>query len=310
MASHRRSEVVRDGAPEMKVAPLLLACVLAASADAVSPSKPSFASSRRAVATRQAANEKQAAMQLATVQALRGGSAAAFSHKPLAALAFQMVLGLVAIGSIALSAMFLHVLALVTKGPSLSESGMRSRRWDQLKDQIRANGQSVADGAAAQHTAEARTEAARKLVMNHERVLHDITRSDGPPRTQPNLKRLSGEQHDVDAALIELSRRLLGRNPGAHAQWMKPTTVEQASVWAATADYLSARIQSTSEEMASTQGHEHRAPDMSEAAAAAMRGVLSELAAEEVALTYTQRFKKAIGASVPAEVVRPTVNGP
>ena len=76
----------------------------------------------------------------------------------------------------------------------------------------------------------------------------------------------------------------------------------QAAVWAATAEFLSARLQSSTKEMEKVVGFEQRAPDMSEAAAAAFRAVLSEVAAEEVA----SFFKRAVTPlAAPAAAVRP-----
>tara|TARA_B100000795_G_scaffold262121_1_gene239625 strand:- start:150 stop:401 length:252 start_codon:yes stop_codon:yes gene_type:complete len=76
----------------------------------------------------------------------------------------------------------------------------------------------------------------------------------------------------------------------------------QAAVWTATAEFLSARLQSSTKEMVGVVGFEQRTPDMSEAAAAAFRAVLSEVAAEEVA----SFFKRAVTPlAVPAAAVRP-----
>ena len=49
----------------------------------------------------------------------------------------------------------------------------------ELKDTLSFTGayETVTDGTAAEHAAPARREAAKKLIMNHERVLHDLTRT-------------------------------------------------------------------------------------------------------------------------------------
>ena len=49
----------------------------------------------------------------------------------------------------------------------------------ELKDTLSFTGayETVTDGKAADHAAPARREAAKKLIMNHERVLHDLTRT-------------------------------------------------------------------------------------------------------------------------------------
>ena len=213
--------------------------------------------------------------------ALRGGSSGVTADSGSA----KIVLGLVCLGSLFFLAYLIRVFLSVTRAPTLSESGMRSRRWNELRDELWVAQVSdrLADGAAESHASAAREEAARKLIMSRERVLHDITRPDGPPRTQPNLVRLPGRERDVDAVLLEVARRLLGRLAGERVRRLKPTSKEQAATWTATAEYLMIRIQSTAEEVHHTVGHEQRAPDMSEEAAAALRAVLSEVASEEVA---------------------------
>jgi len=76
----------------------------------------------------------------------------------------------------------------------------------------------------------------------------------------------------------------------------------QAAVWKATAEFLSARLQSNMKEMEGVVGFEQRKPDMSEPAAAAFRAVLSEVAAEEV----TSFFKRSVTPlAAPAAAVRP-----
>ena len=157
--------------------------------------------------------------------------------------------------------------------------------------------------------------------------------TDGPPKSQPELAHglvLMGQEHDVDIVLREISRRLIGRLPRERAKRpLAPTSPEQvppphprytlatpslhpcrtlatpalqAAVWTATAEFLSARLQSSTKEMEGVVGFEQRTPDMSEAAAAAFRAVLSEVAAEEVA----SFFKRAVTPlAVPAAAVRP-----
>ena len=51
------------------------------------------------------------------------------------------------------------------------------------------------------------------MIGNHEVLLRDLTRNDGPPKTQPELQRLPGREKDVDAFLKECARRLAGRLP-------------------------------------------------------------------------------------------------
>ena len=73
----------------------------------------------------------------------------------------------------------------------------------ELKDTLLFTGayETLADGKAAEHAAPARREAAKKLIMNHERVLHDLTRTaarrettwghptQAPPLPPPGLPR-------------------------------------------------------------------------------------------------------------------------
>lgn len=243
--------------------------------------------------------------QLTTVTALRGGSL--LSESKLLGYLVYAVASTAAVGSAGALILALAVLQWVQK-PALSESGLRSRRWSELKDTLSFTGayETVTDGKAADHAAPARREAAKKLIMNHERVLHDLTRTDGPPKSQPELSHglvLMGQEHDVDIVLREISRRLIGRLPRERAKRpLAPTSPEQAAVWTATAEFLSARLQSSTKEMEKVVGFEQRAPDMSEAAAAAFRAVLSEVAAEEVA----SFFKRAVTPlAAPAAAVRP-----
>ena len=56
--------------------------------------------------------------------------------------------------------------------------------------EVSSDGDNMADGASAGHTCAARHEAATKLVTNHAAVIRDVTRPDGPPVSQPSLKRM------------------------------------------------------------------------------------------------------------------------
>ena len=140
---------------------------------------------------------------------------------------------------------------------------------------------SGADGAAATHSMTARMEAAGRLLNNFALVLKDVTNPSpstnvfGTPLTQRELSRVSPEHTPyADAALREVARRLMGSRPGLEElrETLERENEAQAVAWAGTARYLSARIQARPEEKAG------RAPDMSEAAAAAMRAVLREVA--------------------------------
>ena len=59
-----------------------------------------------------------------------------------------------------------------------------------------------------EHPFIARYEAASKLVTNHERVLRDLCRADGPPTSQPELARLPGQEREVNIFMREATRRL------------------------------------------------------------------------------------------------------
>lgn len=94
-------------------------------------------------------------------------------------------------------------------------------------------------------------------------------------------------------------RTLAARLP--HPRRTLATPALQAAVWKATAEFLSARLQSNTKEMEGVVGFEQRKPDMSEPAAAAFRAVLSEVAAEEI----TSFFKRSVTPlAAPAAAVR------
>ena len=167
-------------------------------------------------------------------------------------------------------------------------------RWGKLHDRLRHAGakNSVAVGAAADHECAARHEAALKLITNHGRVLRDLTRDDGPPPTQLDLDRLHGQQDDVEPFIHEVARRLIGRLPGESlARPGYPKNEQQAVAWTAAADYLSGRLHTTAAQVANTEGHEGRKPDMSPKAGAAMLAVLAEVASEEVVKSSASPLK-------------------
>lgn len=219
----------------------------------------------------------------------------------------KAMLALACLSSALVLAFVLRAMAIFWMPTSLSESGKRSVRWNQLKDDHRAacdyiafaGTEGAADGAAAEHASAARHEAARKLVYNHEAVLRDITRRGGPPVSQPELARVDADEAVVDAALYEVARRLIGRVPGQRVRAAKPSGEAQAATWAATAAYLSARLQGTSDDMSGVHKFERRAADMSDAAAAAMRAVLAEVGAEAPAVGYFARATAAMAAPAP-----------
>ena len=91
---------------------------------------------------------------------------------------------------------------------------------------------------------------------------------EGRPLTQLELVRVPESQLEfADSALREIERRLLGEGRS------DPRTEEEAMVWAATATYLSGRLQGVDAQKPGRQ------PDMSAKAAEAMQEVLQQLQA-------------------------------
>jgi len=140
---------------------------------------------------------------------------------------------------------------------------------------------SEVDGLMSAHAHAARQEAAKSLIANHARVLQDVTNPsattniDDKPLTQLELTRVDFEHaFFVDQALREVVRRLLGRRQGTKQleEHVDPTNEAQVGAWSQAAVYLDGRIHSTAEERPG------RAPDMSPAAARAMRDALKEIA--------------------------------
>ena len=182
-------------------------------------------------------------------------------------------------------------------GSALMGGGMipnGSDRWAALKNLLERGGylDTAADGVAAQYSHCAREEAAKRLIMNHDNVLKDVTNptnraitdsmSRSAPLTQLELTRVSYEHRDhVDAFLREVSRRLLGRRPGIHllAEKVDPSDADQCRSWRLAGVYLDGRIQSNPDEKPG------RTPDMSPLAAAAMRAVMKEVGVACVAAT-------------------------
>jgi len=132
---------------------------------------------------------------------------------------------------------------------------------------------SKATGAAAGHSHLARYEAARKFIMNHAGVARDITNPN--PSTQTELKRVDVQDIAyVEQLLRETARRLLGRYKATEPpreEKLNTSDLRQATAWHDAIEYLLQRIQDRREQMVG------RTPDMSEAAGAAVRGVLAEI---------------------------------
>ena len=146
--------------------------------------------------------------------------------------------------------------------------------WHRLGQLVALAGDD-ADGAAASHSVEARQEAARALVGNYQQMVNDCCGSEPPPTQQALVRVPKALQCYADEALREAVRRLLGWRDGVKelTETLEPSSAEQAAAWSAVGTYLSARVQAAAEEVPG------RAPDMSAAAAAAMRAVLAEVCA-------------------------------
>ena len=167
-------------------------------------------------------------------------------------------------------------------------------RWSLLRQEVSpgsANASAEDREGNVFNNLEARKEAAHKLMSNHLKVIADIVRADGPPVSQKNLVRLPRKEHQVDACIYEVTRRLSGGRPDPRDRLQTTKSAAQAATWVATCEYLIARIQSTPEEMQNTPGFKQRKPDMSPGAAAVMKAVLAEVAAEQQRLRW-DRFSE------------------
>jgi hypothetical protein len=141
------------------------------------------------------------------------------------------------------------------------------------REEMKGRNPDMSSGAAAAlRTMLAQMEAAHTLMNNRERVVLDITNPgpeniDGKKLTQTNLTRVDAEyRSSVDAMVREVCRRLLGK--GATELQVTP---EEMPVWAKAARFLSGRIQGAPADCLG------RSPDMSSAAAAALRSMLAQL---------------------------------
>ena len=163
--------------------------------------------------------------------------------------------------------------------PTRTDAALASSapRWEALRrlmdSSTSAGSTTLADGAAAQHSHDAREEAARKLITNHEAVVRDVTNPN--PKSQRQLQRVTEAAAPyVDQMLREVARRLLGRRPALQEleETLDPSVLPaQVEAWAVTARYLRARTQATPDHQPG------RKPDMGEGAAAALRAVLEEV---------------------------------
>jgi hypothetical protein len=126
-------------------------------------------------------------------------------------------------------------------------------------------------------------EAAQMLMYNRERVIQDITNPgpkniDGKTLTQTDLNRVDNKHRaSVDAMVNEVCCCLLGRATS------KNPSPEDALVWAQAAAFLAGRIQGTPSDC---QG---RNPDMSSAAATALRAMLAQMEAAHMLMNNRER---------------------
>jgi len=147
-------------------------------------------------------------------------------------------------------------------------SRKESPLWAELRGCLEAEETSASvEGVAAEYSAESRLEAASKLISNHDAITCDMTNPYA--LSQRQISRLPVEAlEECDAAMREVARRLLARQPAAP----RPSA-EHAGTWVRACQYLTARLQLDSYEAPG------RDPDMSAEGGAALRGVLAEVAA-------------------------------
>jgi PAS domain S-box-containing protein len=159
----------------------------------------------------------------------------------------------------------------------------------------------VADGAAAAHAHAAREAAARKIILIHADLVHEMCTpshaesNNGRPHTQQLPARLPAEDaHFVDQFLREVARRLLGRREGSTdlEVLLDPTQPRQGEVWAHAAMHLMSRLQSADDPML----------DLGLAAAEAMNAVIVELGNTAIAWQSLRQLLEdgKIGASTPS----------
>ena len=149
--------------------------------------------------------------------------------------------------------------------------------WEALGNLL--PGHDLADGAASDHDKIFRSEAAWKLIVNHDAVIRDCcNHSDtlnivGNPLTQTHLARIQPDQCQyADQALREVARRLLGPHQMSQHLAVPLSSLEQAKAWTQTCTYELARIQIHPDEKPG------RTQDMAPQAALDFRAVLAEVA--------------------------------
>jgi hypothetical protein len=133
-----------------------------------------------------------------------------------------------------------NVRARMVEPPLGVEQWIIMTAWHRLSAQLPASRESY--GTMAQFSVEARTEAAWRLIRNHEAVFRDVVNPSpntsviGTLLTQPELQRVPvnedprNAQH-VDAMLREVTRRILGRVTNPLPPVPMPTREDHLAIW-------------------------------------------------------------------------------
>ena len=174
----------------------------------------------------------------------------------------------------------------VKRAAILATAAASAEDWATIAKALTATGAAtaVSDAVASAHAHPARELAARRLIANHAKVLHDVTNParwtnvEGKPLTQIELRRVHPDlAPHVDRCLQETARRLLSHRlewRPSHAGAAAAHSDVVVAAWVATARYLDGRIQGRPEQKPG------RTPDMDADAAAAMRAVLQAVGGE------------------------------
>jgi len=171
-------------------------------------------------------------------------------------------------------------LNLSSSAEATSTSGT-THLWSALRSRHEA-ANCISSAPVQVASSSAKLEAAQKLIYNHVNVIKDMVNTEPSP-SQPSLARVDARMAGYAEQLMrEVARRLLGVRPGAPCYGCPyealdkrhPLRPTQQRAWAAAATFLHERIQ--------TEGHRPtgRQPDMSPAAAEAMKQVLREIRTE------------------------------
>jgi len=186
-----------------------------------------------------------------------------------------------------------NVRARMVEPPLGVEQWIIMTAWHRLSAQLPASRESY--GTMAQFSVEARTEAAWRLIRNHEAVFRDVVNPSpntsviGTLLTQPELQRVPvnedprNAQH-VDAMLREVTRRILGRVTNPLPPVPMPTREDHLAIWRTAVAFLYSRVHSPADSPRLPPSRAGRAPDMGMEAATVLRACLHEIDAELFAL--------------------------